>query len=153
MKRLAALLLLLATTLPALRAETPVATDPASVTKAAYATAMAHFGFTAETLRHEKPYLAADLYAALLKKANQPTPKGDAPDIEGDVILNSQDLPNKYSVDPATISGPRATVPVTLVWGTENRRYLVYLTQLKSGSWKIADIDYGKDEKLSDLLK
>ena len=149
--KLAALLLALALT-TTLRAASADTTDPAAVTKAAYQTAMTHFGFSADLLRYQKPYLAPDLYAALLKKANQPTPKGDAPDIEGDVILNAQDLPDKYTVGPATITGAQATVPVTLQWGTETRRYLVYLTQLHT-TWKITNIDYGQDTKLTDLLK
>ncbi len=153
MKQIATLLLTLAILPLTLRAAPPV-DDPAAVTKAAYKTAMAHFGFDAEIIRHQKPYLAPDLYAALLKKANQPTPKGDAPDIEGDVILNAQDIPDKYLVGPATITGTHATVPVDLNWGTEKRHYLVHLAQQKpSAPWKITDIDYDKDGKLSDLLK
>ena len=152
MKRIAALLFALVIALSALRADTS-ANDPAAVTKAAYQTAMVHFGFSADIIRYQKPYLASDLYAALLKKANQPVPKGDAPAIEGDVILNAQDLPDKYQVGPATITGTKATVPVTLQWGTETRRYLVSLTQLKTGHWKITNIDYGQDSHLTDLLK
>ena len=151
MKHLAALLLFAIIPLT-LRAAPTDTTDPAAVTKAAYQTAMAHFGFDAEILRHQKPYLAPDLYAALQKKAHQPVAKGDAPDIEGDIILNAQDLPDKYQVGPATITGPQATVPVNLQWGTEKRHYLVHLTQL-SGTWKITNIDYGPEGKLSDLLK
>jgi len=149
MKRIASLLLAFAL-LPGLtRADT---NEPAAVTKAAYQTALAHFGFSADILRHQKPYLAPDLYRALLKKANQPVPKGDAPDIEGDVILNAQDIPDKYEVGPATLSGPKAEVPVQLRWGTEKRHYVVHLTQIDH-TWKITDIDYGKDSKLSDLIK
>ncbi len=151
MKHITALLLGLVFTLTLARA-VMVPGDPATTTFAAYQTAMAHFGFSPEILRHQKPFLAPDLYAALMKKANQPVAKGDAPDIEGDVILNSQELPDKFDVGRTTVSGAHATVRVTLSWGTETRHYFVQLTQI-NGAWKITDIDYNKDGKLSDLLK
>jgi len=147
MRPIALLLLTGFMMLTALRAD-----DPRAVTKAAYVTAMEHFGFSADTVRHEKPYLAPDLYVALMKKANQPVPKGDAPDIEGDVLFNAQDVPDEYGVWPASIQGSEAEVPVSLRWGKEKRRYTVHLAQI-NGAWKITDIDYGKDGKLSDLLK
>ncbi len=126
--------------------------DPRTVTKEAYATALQHFGFSPEIVRAQKPYLAPALYAALLKKANQPVPKGDAPDVEGDLLFDSQDQPDRFGVWPAAIGGNKATVPVTLAWGSEKRRYVVQLVQI-DGAWKITDIDYGKDGKLTDLLK
>lgn len=148
---LAAALLLALALVPTLRAA-PGSGDPAAVTKAAFHTAMTHFGFTPETLKIEKPNFAPDLYAALLRKANQPVPKGDAPDIEGDVLLNSQDLPDKYEVGSASIDGLKAEVPVSLRWGAEKRHYIVRLFQTKVG-WKITDVDFGKDGKLTDLLR
>jgi hypothetical protein len=147
MGRITGLLLALAITVSTVRAD-----EPAAVTKTAYQTAMAHFGFTPDTVQRERPYLTPDLYAALIKKANQPVAKGDAPDIEGDVFLNAQDVPDKFEVGKASVDGLKADVPVSLRWGTEKRRYVVHLVQLKGG-WKIADVDYGKDGKLTDLLK
>ena len=152
MKRICGLLLVLAFSLSAARANI-LMDDPVEVTKAAYRTALTHFGFSPELLHRQKPYLAPDLYAALMKKANQPVAKGDAPDIEGDVIFNAQDVPTKYEVGQATFSGAKAEVPVSLVWGTDKRRYIVRLTKSGYGAWQITDIDYGKDGKLSDLLK
>src|ERR1700743_2913500 len=129
MKRFTGLLLGLIVMLGNLRAETS-ADSPVAVTKAAYQTGIAHFGFSPEILRHQKPYLAPDVYAALMKKANQPVAKGDAPDIEGDVILNAQDKPDKYEVGHAYVEGIKGPVPVSLTWGSEKRRYLVHLAQI-----------------------
>lgn len=151
MKRIGAVLLGFMTMLCVVRAETG-AGDPAAVTKAAYQADMKHFGFDADTLRTDKPYLTPDLYAKLSKKASQPVAKGDAPDIEGDVLFDAQDVPDKYEVGSASINGAKAKVPVSLRWGNEKRRYLVQLVQM-NGAWKISEIDYGKDGKLSDLLK
>ena len=130
----------------------PAKTDPAKVTKAAYQTAMAHFGFSPETLAAEKKWFAPDLYAGLLKKANQPVPKGDAPDIEGDILLDCQDPPTSFTVGPSTQDGAQAKVPVTLHWQGETRHYIVFLKQ-DGGAWKIDEVDFGKDGKLTDLLK
>ncbi len=133
------------------RAET-TGSGPAEVTKAAYQVDLKHFGFDADTLRADKPYLTTDLYAKLLKKANQPVAKGDAPDIEGDVLFDAQDVPDKYEVGSASINGTKAEVPILLRYGNEKRHFVVRLVQI-NGAWKIAEVDYGKDGKLSDLLK
>jgi hypothetical protein len=151
MKRIAAGILGLAMMSCVVRAESG-ASDPAEVTKAAYQVDLKHFGFDAETLRADKPYLTPDLYAKLLKKANQPVAKGDAPDIEGDVLFDAQDVPDKYEVGSATIHDTKADVPVYLRYGNEKRHFTVRLVQI-NGAWKISEVDYGKDGKLSDLLK
>jgi len=147
MKRIAAGMLGLAMMMCIVRAD-----DPVMVTKAAYEMDMAHFGFGPDTVLAAKPYLAPDLYRALTKKAHQPVAKGDAPDIEGDVLFDAQDVPDQYEVGHASISGNKAEVPVSLRYGKEKRRYLVRLVQI-NGAWEITDVDYGKDGKLSDLLK
>jgi hypothetical protein len=149
MKSIGALLLTFILLATAARAE---GNDPEAVTKAAYETAMAHFGFTPETVKREKAFFTPDLYAALMKKASQPVAKGDAPDLEGDVLFDSQDLPEGFRVNRAVVTGTTAHVPVSLSWGKERRQYDVQLVQI-NGAWKISDIDYGKDGKLSDLVK
>jgi len=126
--------------------------SPAAVTKAAYRTAMDHFGFDPASVKVQQDRLTLDLYGRLLKKANEPTPKGDAPDIEGDVFLDSQDVPTKYEIGEATVDGTKAQVKVTLRWDKETRHYSVLLTQI-NGAWKIYDIIYGTDGTLTDLLK
>jgi hypothetical protein len=128
------------------------ASGPAAVTRAAYRTALAHFGFDPAAVKAQQGRLTPDLYARLLKKANQPTPPGDAPDIEGDVFLDSQDVPTKWEVGEAAVDGTKAKVRVTLQWDKEKRHYSVLLAQV-DGAWKIYDIVYGTDGKLTDLLK
>jgi len=83
---------------------------------------------------------------------NQPVPKGDAPDIEGDVFLNAQDVPDKFEVGQATIDKDNAKVDVTLRWSKEKRHYTVLLKQV-SGAWKVYDVNYGSDGTLTALLK
>jgi hypothetical protein len=129
--------------------------SPAAVVNALYHSAFIHFGFTADTIKANRPWLAPELYARLLKKVNEPTPKGDAPDIEGDVILDCQDLPNKFVVGKTSIDQAQAKVGVTLVWAgdaAENRHYSVLLKRI-DGSWRVYDINYGQDGKLTGLLK
>jgi hypothetical protein len=83
---------------------------------------------------------------------NQPVPKGDIPDIDGDVFLDSQELPDKLEVGKSSINQTKAKVEVTLTWGTDISHYTVLLTQI-DGTWKVYDIDYGKDGTLTALLK
>ena len=129
--------------------------SPTAVVQALYHSAFIHFGFTPETVKSNRQWLTPGLYSRLLKKVNEPTPTGDAPDIEADVFLNCQDLPDKFMVGKASIDQAKAKVDVTLRWAGgagEKRHYNVLLKQI-DGAWKVYDIDYGKDGKLTDLLK
>jgi hypothetical protein len=126
--------------------------SPATVSHALYRSALSHMGFTPETIKANRPWLTPELYSRLWTKVNQPTPKGDAPDIEGDVFLDCQDPPDKFEVGEASINQTMAKVDVTLIWPTEKRHYTVLLTRI-SGAWKVYDVNYGKDGRLTDLLK
>jgi hypothetical protein len=126
--------------------------SPAVVVQALYKVDLKHFGFDETVLKADRPYLAPDLYARLLKKANQPVAPGDAPDIEGDVIFNAQDMPTHYVVGKASIDQASAQVGVDLAWDSDKRHYTVRLQQI-NGAWKVTDIDFGQDGKLTDLLK
>ncbi len=131
--------------------------SPAAVVQALYHSAFIHFGFTPDTVKSSRPWLTPRLYSRLWKKVNEPTPKGDAPDIEGDVFLDCQDPPDKLVVGKTSIdqAKAKAKVEVTLNWGGgsgEKRHYSALLKQI-DGAWKVDDIDYGKDGKLTDLLK
>ena len=131
------------------------ADSPAAVVQALYHSAFIHFGFTPDTIKSNRQWLTPELYSRLWKKVNEPTPKGDAPDIEGDVFLDCQDPPDKFVVGKASIDQTKAKVEVTLVWAGgsgEKRHHSVLLKQI-DGAWKVYDIDYGKDGKLTDLLK
>jgi len=129
--------------------------SPTAVVQALYHSAFIHFGFTSDTIKSNRQWLTPELYSRLLKKVNEPTPKGDAPDIESDVFLDCQDLPSKFVVGKASIDQTKAKVDVTLIWSGasgEKRHYNALLKQI-DGNWKVYDIDYGKDGKLTDLLK
>jgi hypothetical protein len=128
-------------------------TSPSDVVKALYNTCLKKSdGFDAASVALTKPYLSPDLYARIQRKLNQPVPKGDAPDIDGDLFLDAQDLPTSFVVGSTTLAGDKAQVLVTLKWSDEKRRYTVELQQI-DGAWKVTDVNYGKDGKLSDLLK
>lgn len=134
-------------------AAAPPGDSPEVVTRKLYHSAIAHMGFTPETIKANRPWLTPDLYAHLMKKVNQPVPKGDAPDIEGDLFLDAQDVPIQWEVGKASIDGVTAKVDVTLTWSaTDKRRYTVLLMQM-NGTWRVCDVHYGKDGNLTDLLK
>jgi hypothetical protein len=130
----------------------PATASPVDVTNALLHTALKHFGFAADSLKLEKEWIAPDLYARLLKKANEPVAKGDAPDIEGDIFLNSQETPTKVKVGNAIIDQDKAKVDVVLNFDEEKMKYTVLLKQV-DGAWKVYDVNYGKDGFLTDLLK
>jgi len=129
----------------------PATDSPETVVRALYKSSLAHFGFSPESVKLDKAWVTPDLYARMWKKVNVPTPKGDAPDIEGDLFLNAQDTPTKMEFGDASITSTKAKVIVTLHWDSEKRPYTVLLKQV-DGAWKVYDVDYGKDGKLTDLL-
>jgi hypothetical protein len=139
----------LLSTLPARAADDG---GPAGVVQALYQSALKNFGFDPDTVKVAKPWLTPGLYARLWKKANEPVPEGDAPDIEGDVFLDAQDLPTRFDVEPAVVHEDRATVGVRVYFSGEKRHYTVLLDKI-AGAWKVSDVDYGPDGKLTDLLK
>lgn len=149
---LLALVLLNSTPLLSKAKDAPGGNDPAAVVRELYKVDLKHFGFDAAILKIDRPYLAPALYFGLLKQANKPVAPGDAPDIEGDVIFNAQELPTHYVVGKSTIDQGSAKVGVDLEWDKDKRHYTVHLQQF-NGAWKVTDIDYGKDGKLTDLLK
>jgi hypothetical protein len=128
------------------------ADDAAATVQSLYQNALTHFGFGPDTVTADKPWLTPGLYARLWKKANAPVPKGDAPDIEGDVFMDAQDIPSRFVVLKAAVNDNKATVGVNLFWSAEKRHYTVLLDKI-DGAWKVSDVDYGQDGKLTDLLK
>jgi hypothetical protein len=143
-------LLQLMALLPCAHAASPA--DPTGVTHKLFTVAQKNFGFSPESVHAEKPYLTPSLYASMVKKANVLTPKGDAPDIEGDLFFNSQESSMSFELGKAAIDGDKAKVGVTVALPGETRHYTVLLQKI-DGAWKIADVDYGKDGKLTDQLK
>ncbi len=128
------------------------ADDPAGVAHKLLTVARDNFGFSLASVHAEKACVTPALYARMLKKVNEPTPKGDAPDIEGDLFFNSQETPTGFKVGAAQIDGTQARVPVTVQLPGETWHCTMLLRQV-DGAWKVDDVDYGKDGKLTDQLK
>lgn len=142
---------LLLISIPALRAATAGTDSPVTVVRALYHSSMDHFGFSPESVKAAKPWVMPELYARMWKKVNEPEPKEGPPDIEGDLFLDAQDVPTKWEIGDSSITSTKARVNVNLHWDSEKRQYTVLLKQV-DGAWKVYDVDYGKDGKLSDLL-
>jgi hypothetical protein len=148
--RVLAASLLLASFAPIPVEATPPST-PSGVVEIVYRTSLDHFGFDVENVKRLKPWIAPELYARMWKKVNEPTPPGDAPDIEGDLFLNCQDLPTRMTFGTASVDHDKASMEVHLFFDSEERTCSVKLEELH-GAWKIRDVDFGKDGKLTDLL-
>jgi hypothetical protein len=146
-------LISLGSTLPVIGA--PVTKTPDAVVQALYQSSLDHFGFSPESVKLSKPWVTPDLYARLWKKVNEPQPKDAAPDIEGDLFMDCQEPPTKFEigkVSPADTKAKIVEVGVTLFFAGDKRHYTVQMEQI-GGAWKVSDVDYGKDGKLTDLLK
>jgi hypothetical protein len=81
----------------------------------------------------ESPYLA-DVFIQEVDKAleNQ---------VMADPILLAQDIPERFSIDGAQVSGNQATVIVSLYWGgnpTPTRREVDL--EIVTGEWRITDV-------------
>lgn len=134
-------------TIPAPAADKP-APDPAQTVQSFYAYHFKHdMGFGAPEIKARKAWLAPKLYALITKALNKPVPKGDAPDIDGDIFTDSQDTPNSFLVGKATLDKETAKVDVTFIWSGEKRHVTVILTQVEK-AWLIVDIDYGSHRSL-----
>ena len=127
---------------------------PNAVVRALYRHSLDHFSFDRESVRAVKPWVTPGLYARLLKKVNTPQPKDEAPDIEGDVFLDAQEAPTGFKVDPGTIiiDETQAQVGVSLEWPGDKRHYTVFLQHL-NGVWKVSEVQFEKDGRLTDLLR
>jgi hypothetical protein len=128
------------------------ADDVAATVQELYQYAHTHFGCDPDSVKGERRWLTPELYARLWKKVNEPVPKGDAPDIEGDVFLNSQEPLDRFFVFKPAVNGDTARVRVNTILPGETRHVTVMLIKI-DGAWKVRDVDYGQDGKLSDLLK
>ncbi len=147
---LAVLLSLL--TIPAFAAIT-AGPDPALTVQLFYAYHLKHdMGFAAPEIKARKAWLSPKLYALIIKVLNKPVPKGDAPDIDGDIFTDSQDTPTSFQVGKATVEKETAKVDVTFIWSGEKRHVTVILSQVEK-TWLITDIDYGAHRSLTKELQ
>ena len=130
----------------------PATDSPATVAQALYRSSLDHFvGFTTDSVKRTKPWVAPELYARLWKKVNEPQPKDEAPAFDGDAFLDCQDPPSTVTAGKFSIDGAKAKVDMKLVWSGETRHYTVLLEQV-AGAWKVYDVDFGDDGKLTSML-
>ena len=131
---------------------TPPAEGPASVTQGLYQAAIKHPGFSEESVKAYHPFVTPELFSRLWKEVTKPAPVGDANDIQFDVITGGQDAPTSFEIGQMSIDQTQAKVDVTVIFSpTEKHRFTVFLTKV-DGSWKVDDIDYGPDGRLSKML-
>jgi hypothetical protein len=156
MKTTAALLfalLLSLLALPSPAAETAKTVDPAQAVQSFFDFHFKHsMGFGMPEMKVRKAWLAPDLYALITTVLKKPVPKGDAPDIEGDIFTDSQDTPTSFRVGHASVKDQTARVEVTLQWSGEKRQLTVLLQQIER-AWRIVDIEYGDHRTLTKDLR
>ena len=87
----------------------------------------------------ESPYLAESLISEVDELAEE--------GFMADPFLLAQDIPERYSVDEAEVSGDEATVVVNLYWGgnpTPTERWVDL--RLIDDAWKIVDVSMTMEE-------
>jgi hypothetical protein len=81
------------------------------------------------------------------------TSKNEVGVLAGDPLYNAQDIEIKnFSIGKATVTGDRATVPVSFTNYTKKEALTFDLVRV-SGAWKIDDINYGGGESLKQWFK
>lgn len=131
----------------------PPADGPATVTQGLYQAALKHPGFSPDSVRAYHPFLTRDLFDRLWKEVTSPVPTGDASSIDFDVITGGQDAPTNFEIGHMALDQNQAKVDVMVIFSpTEKHQFTVTLTK-QDGTWKVYDIDYGSDGRLSKLLK
>jgi len=123
-------------------------TDPVQTVQSFYDYHFKHdMGFGAPEVKARKAWLAPELYALIMKVIKKPVPKGDAPDIEGDIFTDSQEYPTSFHVGNAAVKKETARVEMTFNWSREKRHVTLILTRIEH-EWRIVDIDYGDHRSL-----
>lgn len=129
------------------------APDPAQTVQAFYDYHFKHdMGFDAKQMKARKGWLTPKLYTLITEALAKPVPKGDAPEIDGDIFTDSQDTPTSFHVGKAVVEKDIAKVDVTLVWSGEKKHLTVILVQ-EEHAWLIQDIDYSDHRTLVKTLK
>ena len=127
--------------------------DPVQTVQSFYDYHFKHdMGFGVPEMKARKAWLSPELYALIIKVLKKPVPKGDAPDIEGDIFTDSQEYPTAFHVGKVTVKKETAMVDVTFSWSREKRHVTLILTQVEH-AWRIGDIDYGDHRSLVKDLK
>jgi hypothetical protein len=143
--------------LPA-KANDPSATtpmDPAKTVQAFYDFYLTHHGSPdVPTVKATRQYFTPRLYSALITQFSKPVAKGDAPDIDWDVFLDSQEVPRAVKAGKATIDKDTAKVGATTYWSSKDQNETIVVTLVRvDGKWKIKDFYYPVTRtNLTDIL-
>lgn len=111
--------------------------------------------FTPAHARAAAPWLDAALNKRIAAYFARPRPQDEVPPIDGDPFTNSQEEPERVTLEPGPTQGDRASVVVHL--GDAGRQWqLTYRLRRTGSQWRIDDIDNGDTAdgmKLSALLR
>jgi hypothetical protein len=108
--------------------------------------------FLPDSVAAKRGFLSDALAQRIATYFAQPFPEDEPPPINGDPFTDSQDYPTRFVVGQATMaSDGRAEVPVRLADAYVERRVIYVLAKAASG-WRIDDLRYEREGRLSDDL-
>lgn len=108
-------------------------------------------GFTRTSVAGKRKWLTPGLAELLHRELNRPQDPGEAPYINGDPFLDSQEPVTSLEVGEARMVGDRIEVPLALAGEGFTRQLRVRLRRLGPG-WRIDDLHYEDGQTLRDLL-
>lgn len=110
------------------------------------------FTFKRATTSRLQPWLDARLNARISAYFNKPVPAGDAGDINYDPFTSSQEIPARFTVQAARITGPRAEVIVQFVDGGASRSSR-YVLQRSATAWRVSDVILSEGSSFMQILR
>ncbi|WP_395702182.1 hypothetical protein [Aquabacterium sp.] len=107
--------------------------------------------FNTASVNAKAARLTPDLQRRLLQQLARPVPADEVPDIDGDPFTNAQDLPTRFQLEPAQLSGTQAEVAVRFSGHGMHER-VRYVLQRVDGQWRVDDLRYADGSTLRQLL-
>ncbi|HSI86753.1 MAG: hypothetical protein ACAI35_10160 [Candidatus Methylacidiphilales bacterium] len=102
--------------------------------------------------RIEKKYISPELQRLMAADAADSKRTGEVTRMDFDWIVNSQEVPEKWSLGKPVVEGKHTLVPVSTGYGKEKPRIHHIVLERTASSWMIVDARYGEGQTLLKIL-
>lgn len=129
---------------------------PDSATSRVEELLLTHFthdmGFTSANVVRKQAFLSARLRRRITAWFAASRPADEAPAIDGDPFTDSQEYPDRFTLEESKVDGARAVVRVQFADGHSTRR-LDYEMVREDAQWRLDDIIDGRGGSLMETLR